>query len=62
MKLHQELIEKLSKDDRLVIDGKLAKNKVIELALHLDVDLLKILRSSRDLNKTFFLASLPSCY
>lgn len=54
MKLHQELIEKLSKDDRLVIDGKLAKNKVIELALHLDVDLLKILRSSRDLNKTFF--------
>ncbi len=54
MKLHQELIEKLSKDDRLVIDGKLAKNKVIELALQLDVDLLKILRSSKDLNKTFF--------
>ena len=54
MRLHQELIEKLSKDDRLVIDGKLAKNKVIELALQLDVDLLKILRSSKDLNKTFF--------
>lgn len=54
MKLHQELIEKLSKDDRLVIDGKLAKNKVIELALQLDVDLLKMLRSSKDLNKTFF--------
>lgn len=54
MKLHQELIEKLSKDERLVIDGKLAKNKVIELALQLDADLIKLLRSSKDLNKTFF--------
>lgn len=54
MKLHQELIEKLSKDDRLVIDGKLAKNKVIELALQVDAELIKLLRSSKDLSKTFF--------
>lgn len=54
MKLHQDLIAVLKKDDRLVVDGKLAKNKVIELALQLDVDLLKLLRSSKDLSKTFF--------
>jgi adenine-specific DNA-methyltransferase len=54
MKLHQDLISVLKKDDRLVVDGKLAKNKVIELALQLDVDLLKLLRSSKDLSKTFF--------
>ncbi len=54
MKLHQDLIAVLKKDDRLVVDGKLAKNKVIELALQLDADLLKLLRSSKDLSKTFF--------
>lgn len=54
MKLHQELIEKLSKDDRLVVDGKLAKNKVVELALQVDAELIKLLRSSKDLSKTFF--------
>lgn len=54
MKLHQELVKILSKDERFVVDGTLAKNKVIELALQLDVDLLKMLRSSKDLNKTFF--------
>lgn len=54
MKLHQDLISVLKKDERLVVDGKLAKNKVIELALQLDVDLLKLLRSSKDLSKTFF--------
>lgn len=54
MKLHQDLISVLKKDDRLVVDGKLAKNKVIELALQLDADLLKLLRSSKDLSKTFF--------
>jgi adenine-specific DNA-methyltransferase len=54
MYLHQDLISVLKKDDRLVVDGKLAKNKVIELALQLDVDLLELLRSSKELSKTFF--------
>lgn len=54
MKLHQDLIKALQKDDRLVVDGKLAKNKVIELALQLDSDLIKSLHSSKDLEKTFF--------
>jgi adenine-specific DNA-methyltransferase len=54
MKLHQELVKILSKDERFVVNGTLAKNKVIELALQLDVELLKMLRSSKDLSKTFF--------
>ncbi len=52
--VHKKLIATLEKDDRLVVDGKLAKNKVIELALQLDSDLIKSLRSSKDLEKTFF--------
>ena len=40
--LLNELTELLSKDDRLVIDGKLMKNKIIELALALDADLIKL--------------------
>ncbi len=49
-----ELTNLLSKDDRLVVEGKLAKNKVIELALQLDSGLLKLLRSSKDLSEIFF--------
>ncbi len=44
----------LKKDDRLVVDGKLAKNKVIELTLQLDADLIRLLRSSKELTETFF--------
>ncbi len=54
MKSHQELVAILKKDERLVVDGQLAKNKVIELALQLDVDLLKLLLTSKVLTKTFF--------
>jgi adenine-specific DNA-methyltransferase len=48
------LFNTLKKDERLVVDGKLAKNKVIELALQLDIDLLRLLLSSKDLTQTFF--------
>jgi len=48
------LYKVLEKDERLVVDGKLAKNKVIELALQLDADLLQLLRSSKDIAKVFF--------
>lgn len=51
---YKQLIDILKRDDRLFVDGKLAKNKVIELALQLDTDLLKLLRSSKGLNKIFF--------
>jgi adenine-specific DNA-methyltransferase len=49
-----KLIDVLKQDERLVIDGKLAKNKIVELALDLDVDLLKLLKKSKDLAKIFF--------
>jgi adenine-specific DNA-methyltransferase len=51
---YQQLMDVLTHDERLVVDGKLAKNKVIELALQLDVELLKLLRSSKDLSAIFF--------
>lgn len=52
--LFDELTEVLSKDDRLVIEGKLAKNKIVELALKLDGDLLKLLLSNDTLKSRFF--------
>lgn len=53
-RIYQTLIQELQKDNRLVVDGKLAKNKIIELALQLDSVLIKSLLSSKDLEKTFF--------
>jgi adenine-specific DNA-methyltransferase len=44
----------LQQDDRLVVDGQLLKNKVIELALKLDAPLLKLLLSSPAISKHFF--------
>lgn len=44
----------LQKDERLVVDGKLLKNKIIELALQLDPNLLKMLLSHDSIKKHFF--------
>ncbi|HFG2109580.1 TPA: DNA methyltransferase [Vibrio cholerae] len=44
----------LKSDERLVIDGKLAKNKIVELALNLDPSLLKLLLSDEHLRSHFF--------
>ncbi|CAG8558226.1 332_t:CDS:2, partial [Ambispora leptoticha] len=38
----------------LIVDGNLAKNKVIELALQLDIKLLQLLKSSPEIKKIFF--------
>ena len=48
------LTQLLKKDQRLTIDGNLAKNKIIELALRLDARILKLLKSSPELRKIFF--------
>ena len=48
------LTQLLQKDQRLVVDGNLAKNKIIELALQLDAGILKLLKSSPELRKIFF--------
>src|SRR3954469_15824019 len=44
----------LKKDERLLADGNLAKNKVTELALRLDARLLQLLKSSSEVKKIFF--------
>src|SRR6185436_6939677 len=48
------LTQLLKKDQRLIIDSNLAKNKIIELALNLDKDLLKLLLSSPEIKQIFF--------
>ena len=45
MAIFDELIQTLEKDDRLVVEGKLLKNMIVELALKLDKDLIKLLLS-----------------
>lgn len=52
--LLNELIEALSKDDRLVSEGKLLKNKITELALNMDSVLLGHLLSSASIRSHFF--------
>ncbi|MEO6831291.1 MAG: site-specific DNA-methyltransferase [Chitinophagaceae bacterium] len=52
--LLDDLKELLQQDERLVVDGKLLKNKVIELALQLDSWLLKMLLSNPSIKKHFF--------
>ena len=44
----------LQQDERLVVDGKLLKNKIIELGLQLDPLLLKMLLSHPNIKKHFF--------
>jgi adenine-specific DNA-methyltransferase len=48
------LTNTLKSDEKLVIDGKLAKNKIVELALNLDPSLLKLLLSDEQLKGHFF--------
>ncbi|OBU24832.1 DNA methyltransferase [Photobacterium kishitanii] len=48
------LMKVLQSDERLVIDGKLAKNKIVELALNLEPSLLKLLLSDEQLKGYFF--------
>ena len=52
--LLEELKKLLEQDERLVIEGKLLKNKIIELALKLDVDLIRLLLKSETIKTHFF--------
>lgn len=52
--LLDEVKNLLEKDKRLTSNGKLLKNKIMELALKLDVDLLKLLLSEANLKRQFF--------
>jgi adenine-specific DNA-methyltransferase len=44
----------LQKDERLVSEGELLKNKVIELAIKLDRNLIELLMSDKQINEVFF--------
>jgi adenine-specific DNA-methyltransferase len=44
----------LEKDDRLVVDGHLLKNKVVELALAMDVSLIRSLLADDAIRSHFF--------
>jgi adenine-specific DNA-methyltransferase len=52
--LYDDLVALLSTDDRLVADGHVMKNKVVELALRLDADLLRLVLSHERLRQHFF--------
>lgn len=49
-----ELTNLLSQDTRLVSEGNLMKNKIIELALNLDHSLIKLLLANESIKKHFF--------
>ncbi|MDI6883489.1 MAG: site-specific DNA-methyltransferase [Patescibacteria group bacterium] len=45
----------LQKDERLTSEGELLKNKIIELALKLDKELIKLLLSNKKMKEVFFI-------
>lgn len=52
--LLQDLVTLLEQDDRLVVEGQLFKNKVIELALALDGSLIRLLLKHDGIRRHFF--------
>ena len=48
------LLKTLKNDERLLVDGKLAKNKIIELALAMDESLITLLIKNKPIKKHFF--------
>ncbi|MGB9663989.1 MAG: site-specific DNA-methyltransferase [Ignavibacteria bacterium] len=54
-KFLDELKNLLLSDKRLCVDESLAKNKIIELALKNDKDLIKLLISNEKIKNTFFI-------
>ena len=55
MTLFEELELLLVKDERFVSEGKLLKNKIVESALKLDKDLIKLLLNSEKIKAHFFI-------
>lgn len=52
--LLNDLAELLKTDERLFTEGRLVKNKIIELALQTDADLLKMLLKNETIKAHFF--------
>ena len=54
MALLEELRTELKKDKRLISENRLLKNRIVELALKLDKDLIKLLLRNKKIKKHFF--------
>ena len=52
--LLEQLKTTLQNDERLVVDGNLVKNKIVELALAMDEELLALLLGNETIKKQFF--------
>jgi len=52
--LYNNLAKLLKKDERFFVDGKILKNKVTELAIKLDKDLIKLLLKDKQIKEHFF--------
>jgi len=53
--LLENLKKLLQKDERLVSEGELLKNKVIELAIKLDKKLIELLLANKQMKEVFFI-------
>lgn len=53
--LLNDLIALLEKDARLVFEGHLLKNKIVEMALGMDAGLIKLLMTHEDIRRHFFI-------
>ena len=60
--LQNELIELLKTQDNLVIDGQLNKNKIIELGLKVESQLISLLVKNGTFKNTFLLRLMESWY
>ncbi|KWT84412.1 DNA methyltransferase [Candidatus Magnetominusculus xianensis] len=52
--LLQDLVKLLEQDDRLVVEGQLLKNKIVELALGMDAGLIRLLLTHEGIRRHFF--------
>ena len=60
-RLYDELISSLREDERLIVNGELVKNKIVELALNMDRKLLELLLSNDAIKDEFF-STLDNCF
>ena len=52
--LLNDLTDLLKQDERLVVDGHLLKNQIVEMALKIDASLIKLLMTHEDIRRHFF--------
>ena len=60
-RLYDELISSLREDERLIVNGELVKNKIVELALNMDRKFLELLLSNDAIKNEFF-STLDNCF